>query len=183
MVIECDDLGAVDWRWQAADSCTNKSRFDGDKRGPNPTDRAKLGTKKSLIVERSGGPLGVEIAGANVHDKKLLKETIEAIVVDRPDPHLYPQRLLLDKGYDRGRDVQAVIDAAGYIPHIRRIGDEKLGTQGRNATRHAAGSSSARSHGCRSAGPFSSATTRRPTTTSGCSSSPAHCSGIGAYIS
>src|SRR5262249_27300459 len=43
------------------------------KKGPNPTDRAKAGTKKSLIVERSGGPLGVEIDGANVHDTKLLE--------------------------------------------------------------------------------------------------------------
>jgi hypothetical protein len=34
------------------------------KRGPNPTDRAKMGTKKSLLVEQHGGPLGVRIAGA-----------------------------------------------------------------------------------------------------------------------
>ena len=37
-----------------------------------------------MIVERSGGPLGLEIAGANVHDCKLLAATIEAIVVERP---------------------------------------------------------------------------------------------------
>ena len=103
LLLECDDLGAVDWRWQAADGCMNKSRFDGDRRGPNPTDRGKAGTKKSLIVERSGGPLGLEIAGANVHDTKLLEATIEAIVVDRPDPRVYPQHLLLDKGYDKTR--------------------------------------------------------------------------------
>ena len=53
---ECDNLGAVDWHWQAADGCMNKSRFDGDRRGKNPTDRAKPGTKKSLIVERSSSP-------------------------------------------------------------------------------------------------------------------------------
>jgi putative transposase len=86
LLSECEELDGVDWRWQAADGCLGKSRFDGDARGPNPTDRAKLGTKKSVIVERSGGPLGVAIAGANVHDTKLLKETIDAIVVDRPDP-------------------------------------------------------------------------------------------------
>ena len=73
----CEALGAVDWRWQSADGLMNKSRFGGDKRGANPTDRAKPGTKKSLIVERSGGPLGVVIAGANVHDVKLLEATIK----------------------------------------------------------------------------------------------------------
>jgi putative transposase len=124
--LECEELDGVDWHWQAADCCMNKSRFDGEKRGPNPTDRAKPGTKKSLIVEHSGGPLGLEIAGANVHDSKLLQATIEAIVVERPDPNVYRQHLLLDKGYDRSRNVDAVINAAGYIPHIRRIGEEKL---------------------------------------------------------
>jgi hypothetical protein len=39
-----------------------------------------------VIVEADGGPLGVVVAGANVHDTKLLKQTIEAIVVDRPKP-------------------------------------------------------------------------------------------------
>ena len=54
--------------------------------GKNPTDRAKNGTKQSVLVERDGGPLAVVIAGANVVDQKLLEATIEAIVVERPDP-------------------------------------------------------------------------------------------------
>jgi putative transposase len=98
LLSECEAFGAVDWRWQSADGLMNKSRFGGDKRGANPTDRAKPGTKKSLIVERSGGPLGVVIAGANVHDVKLLEATIKAIVVDRPDPDSHPRNLCLDKG-------------------------------------------------------------------------------------
>jgi putative transposase len=60
--------------------------FRRRKKGSNPTDRAKADTKKSLIVERSGGPLGLEIDGANVHETKLLEATIEAILVERPDP-------------------------------------------------------------------------------------------------
>ena len=39
------------------------------------------------------------IAGANVVGQKLLKETIEAIVVERPDPDELEQNLCLDKGY------------------------------------------------------------------------------------
>ena len=45
-----------------------------------------MGTKKSVLVEHSGGPLGVAIDGANVHDTKLLARTIEAVVIERPDP-------------------------------------------------------------------------------------------------
>ena len=43
-----------------------KARFGGEKTGKNPTDRGKPGTKKSLLVEGDGGPLGAVIAGANV---------------------------------------------------------------------------------------------------------------------
>jgi len=82
-----------------------------------------------LIVERSGGPLGVEIDGANVHDTKLLAGTIAAIVVERPDPKQYPQHLCLDKAYDNPTG-KAATQAAGYIPHIRRIGEEKLDQAG-----------------------------------------------------
>ncbi len=72
LIAECEELGDVCWEWQAADGVMGKSRFEGGARGPNPTDRAKMGTKKSVIVEQNGGPLGVVIAGANVHDTKLL---------------------------------------------------------------------------------------------------------------
>ena len=39
--------------------------------------------KRSLLVEKDGGPLAVVIAGANVPDHKLLAATIEAVVVER----------------------------------------------------------------------------------------------------
>ena len=66
--------------------CWARPGSGGKKTGKNPTDRGKKGTKKSLLTDGDGGPLGVVIAGANVVDQKLLKETIEAIVVERPDP-------------------------------------------------------------------------------------------------
>jgi putative transposase len=93
--------------------------------GKNPTDRGKKGTKKSVLVDGKGGPLGAVIEGANVPDCKLLEATIEAIVVPRPKPtKTEPQHLCLDKGYDNptGRKAAA---AAKYTAHIRRIGEEK----------------------------------------------------------
>ena len=97
----------------------------GKKVGPNPTDRGKPGTKTSLLVEGSGRPLGVVIAGANVPDCKLLRATIEAVVVERPEPTAEaPQGLCLDKGYDNPTGREAA-QSGGHTPHIRRIGEEK----------------------------------------------------------
>lgn len=65
------------------------------------------------------------IAGANVNDMQLLAATLDAIVVTRPKPsEPSPQHLCLDKGYDNQTGEQAAL-AAGYLPHIRRIGEEK----------------------------------------------------------
>ena len=87
--------------------------------------------KRSLVVEADGGPLGAVIAGANVHDAKLLKRTLQAIVV--PKPKATPrkkQHLCLDKGYDNPTGRAAAM-CRGYTPHIRRIGEEKKDARGR----------------------------------------------------
>ena len=79
-----------------------------------------------MIVEADGGPLGVVVAAANVNDHKLLEQTIEAIVIERPEPtEDEPQHLCLDKGYDN-KASEVVLKEHDYTPHIRRIGEEKL---------------------------------------------------------
>jgi putative transposase len=86
--------------------------------------------KRSVVVEATGGPLGATIAGANVHDTKLLAATLAATVVERPQPTAEaPQHLCLDKGYDNPTGHETV---AAYqdTPHIRRIGEERLDTNG-----------------------------------------------------
>ena len=80
--------------------------------------------KKSVLVEGAGGPLGLAIEGRTSPDCKMLRATIEAIVVQRPQPTAkHPQHLSLDKGYDNPTGRQAAVDAK-YPPHIRRIGEE-----------------------------------------------------------
>ena len=84
-----------------------------------------------MIVEADGGPLGIVLAGANGHDTKLLQQTIESIVVERPEPTPQtPQHLCLDKGYDNPTG-RAAATSHGHTPHIRRIGEEKLDEKGR----------------------------------------------------
>lgn len=82
--------------------------------------------KRSLLVEAAGGPLAVVVAGANVHDTTLLEATLEAIVVERPPPTAEaPQHLCLDKADDNPTGETAAA-THGSVPHIRRIGEEKL---------------------------------------------------------
>ena len=109
LLTECDELEQVRWDWQAADGWLGKARMGGDSIGPNPTDRAKNGTKKSLLTDGAGGPLSIVIAPANVNDHKLLDQTLDSIVVERPKvTRAKPQHLCLDKGYDNEPSRQVV---------------------------------------------------------------------------
>lgn len=96
----------------------------GKKTGPNPTDRGKDGVKRSLLTEGHGVPIGVAIDGANRHDMKLVRATIESLVVERPAPtDAQPQGMCLDKGYDFA-EVRAVLAEFGFTAHIRSRGEE-----------------------------------------------------------
>src|SRR4051794_23569777 len=86
--------------------------------GPNPTDRGKGGVKRSLQVEGHGRPLGGVVAGANVPDDQLLEATIEAVVLERPEPEPdWEQHLALDAGFDTPTGWETTIDH-DYYPHI-----------------------------------------------------------------
>ena len=94
------------------------------KTGPNPTDRGKQGVKRSLLTEGHGIPLAVVIDGANRHDMKLTRATLEGIVVPRPEPTPEaPQGLCLDAGYDYDA-VREIVKELGFTPHIRPRGEE-----------------------------------------------------------
>jgi len=81
--------------------------------------------KRSLLVDGEGGPLAVVLAGANVPDAKLLAATIEAVILERPEPEPdFPQHLCLDKGYDNEDGWGACVDH-DYAPHIALIRDER----------------------------------------------------------
>jgi len=96
----------------------------GGNTGRNPTDRGKLGVKRSVMVEAAGVPIGLATDGANRNDCKLTEPTIASIQVQRPDPTPEsPQGVCLDKAYDHDfvRDLLAESD---FTPHIRSRGEE-----------------------------------------------------------
>jgi putative transposase len=93
----------------------------GNSVGEPPTDRAKRGTKKNLVVEAKGGSLGVVVASASCHDSGLPKATLESIVVERPTPtSAHPQHLGLDKAYDTPT-AQEVVASKGDVSHTARV--------------------------------------------------------------
>ena len=80
-------------------------------------DRGKRGTKRSLLVDAAGLPLGLVVAGANVPDFQLAEATLLAIPVERPDPDETEQHLCADRGCDFD-EVHAALFEQGYVPHI-----------------------------------------------------------------
>ena len=96
----------------------------GKKCGPNPTDRAKKGVKRSLLTEAHGVPVGLAVDGANRNDFKMMQATLESIPVNRPKPtRKKPQGLCLDKGYDYD-EVRDLAKEFWYTAHIRSRGEE-----------------------------------------------------------
>ena len=95
----------------------------GKKTGKNPTDRGKLGVKRSVVTDCRGVPLGIAVAGANTHDVKLLRATLQSIPLPRPkSTGRRRQHLCLDKGYC-GRPTETLARRFGYIPHVPRKGE------------------------------------------------------------
>lgn len=133
-----DSATGIDWTWQALDGAMTKAPLGGPATGPNPTDRAKSGTKRCLLTEGQGVPMALTVAGANRHDMKMAAATLDATVVERPEPTPdTPQHVSMDKGFDYD-EIRDAVAARHYIAHIRARGEEtalKQGTPGYRARR------------------------------------------------
>jgi putative transposase len=92
--------------------------------GKHPTDRGKIGTKRSVLTDGGGVPVGLAVAGAKRNDFKMVRETIESIPSARPEPTPdTPQGMCLDKGYDDD-EVRGLLTEFGFTTHIRARGEE-----------------------------------------------------------
>jgi putative transposase len=122
---EYDELKGLDWEWQSADGAMTKAPLGGSNTGKNPTDRGKSGTKRSVLTDANGIPVGAAVGGANVPDKTLLKPTLEHSETISPDvPNDVEENLCLDKGYDYPDIPELVEDIYSYTAHIRSRGEE-----------------------------------------------------------
>jgi putative transposase len=128
-LVEYEALKGIDWTWLAMDGAMTKAPLGGEKVGKNPTDRGKIGTKRSILTDGGGVPVGLAVAGANRNDFKMARETIESMPVERPAPTAdHPQGMCLDKGYDYD-EVRALLAEFGFTAHIRARGEEAKALQ------------------------------------------------------
>jgi putative transposase len=117
-----DAFAGIDWSWLCLDGALGKAPLGGGKN--RPQSRAKRGVKRSLLTDGQGMPLSIIAAGANRNDHKLMRETIEGIVTERPTPSTEArQHLCLDKGYDYN-EPRALAAEFGFTLHLRTRGEE-----------------------------------------------------------
>lgn len=98
-----DQIVGLDLSNVTVDGCVVKAPCGGEVAGKSPVDRGKLGTKRSVLTDAAGIPLGCVIAPANRHDSPLLRPTLAKLA--RFDQGLgvgLPDQITvhLDAGYD-----------------------------------------------------------------------------------
>jgi len=99
------------------DSCSVRAKRAGDLTGPNPTDRAKRGTKYHVAVTGDGIPVACTATAANVNDTLVFERLFLAAfaVIARI------RAVFADKGYDAEGN-RALCRSFGAEPHIHRRG-------------------------------------------------------------
>ncbi|WP_431709822.1 IS5 family transposase [Glutamicibacter uratoxydans] len=94
-----DRIVGLDLENLVIDGCLVKAPCGGEASGKSPVDRGKQGTKRSVMTDGKGIPVGCVIAGANRHDSPLLRPTLERL---SRFGYQLPERIKvhLDAGYD-----------------------------------------------------------------------------------
>jgi transposase len=100
--------GMTGWRRLRDGKSRRGRQFDpgsfwGRQTGPNPTDRAKLGSKRHLICDARGIPLAIQLTEANRNDSQqalALVDAIPSLQGERGRPRHRPDCVVGDRGYD-----------------------------------------------------------------------------------
>ena len=95
--------GKLDLSLAVVDGVYVRAFGGGGATGPSPVDRGKPGTKRTLLVSRSGVPLAVRTAGANASDHTQLPPAVLSFprVGGKPGrPRQLPDEVYADRGYD-----------------------------------------------------------------------------------
>ncbi len=99
------------------DSCSVRAKRGGDLTGPNPTDRAKRGTKYHVAVRGDGIPVACLATAANVNDTVMFERLfLRAFAV-----MARIRAVFADKGYDAGHN-RDLCRSFGVTPHIHKRG-------------------------------------------------------------
>lgn len=115
-IVELEDV--------TVDGCIVKAPCGGEAAGKSPVDGGKQGTKRSLLTDASGIPLGCVVAPANRHDSPFLRPTLEKLGrfeiqfgIGLPDQIT----VHLDAGYD-SNNYRELLDELGCQTRISKKG-------------------------------------------------------------
>jgi transposase len=93
----------INWNRAIVDSSSVRAVHGGSKTGPNPTDRAKPGSKHHLLSDARGIPLSGSVTAANKNDITELKTLVEGIAPVKGRQgraRRRPKKVQGDRGYD-----------------------------------------------------------------------------------
>jgi putative transposase len=97
-----------------------------------------------VLTDGHGVPVGLAVAGANRHDMKLVRATIDSLIIARPTPtDDQPHGLCLDKGYDFA-EVRDTVAEFGLQRISGLVAKKPKPSSGKPASARGAGWSNAR---------------------------------------
>jgi transposase len=115
----------IDWSRAIVDSASVRAVGGGEETVPNPTDRAKLGSRHHLLTDAHGLPLSDTLTGANRNDVTQLLPLVDHIpqVAGQPGhPKCRPDSLYADRADDSEPHREQLRDR-GIEPHLARRGE------------------------------------------------------------
>lgn len=92
---ELNGAKKIDWSRALVDSTTTKAPSGGEKTGPNPMDRRKLGSKVHVLVDAKGIPLAVKLTGTNSHDVTEIIPLVDEVPLVRGKKRKTPKKTRL----------------------------------------------------------------------------------------
>ena len=103
LLAELNGADKIDWSRALVDGATTKAPSGGEKTGPNPTDRRKLGSKVHVLVDATGIPLALQVTGANIHDVTQVIPLVDGV------PKVRGKKAGPDKGRTGFKGIAAMI--------------------------------------------------------------------------
>jgi transposase len=126
LLTELNGADQIDWSRALIDASMLKAPQGGEQTGPNPTDRAKSGSKHHLVTDAQGIPLAATVTGANVPDVTEAPHVLTSIppVGGKQGPKRQkPKRLQGDRGYD-SEPLRHLLRWLGIVPILAERGTE-----------------------------------------------------------
>jgi len=126
LLAELNGADRIDWTRAVVDSASLRAMCGGLKTGPNPTDRAKRGSKHHALTDANGIPLVVILTAANVHDVNELLPLVDNVPPvggKRGPPRRRPERVQADAAYD-SEEHRRELRERGITPVIRKRNKE-----------------------------------------------------------